>query len=225
MPAISEVGAAHLGAWLSARRQPAYRAQQVLAGVDTGRAEAFDDLSALPRGLRRELTSDFRFSSITASRVVLTDAGGTAKAVHLLADGQRIESVRMSYPGRGTTGRTTICISSQAGCAVACPFCATGQAGFGRQLTAAEIVDQVLFWRRQADPGGGHTNIVFMGMGEPLNNVAAVFAAVRILNDPQTAGHWRPAHHRQHLGRGPGHGADGGRTAAGQPRGLAPRAR
>ncbi|TME32100.1 MAG: radical SAM protein, partial [Chloroflexi bacterium] len=89
--------------------------------------------------------------------------------------------------------RTTICISSQAGCAVGCPFCATGQAGFGRQLSAGEIVDQVLHWHRAPwlalgpdwRPGAaaGHYNIVFMGMGEPLNNVPAVFEAVRLLND------------------------------------------
>jgi 23S rRNA (adenine2503-C2)-methyltransferase len=109
--------------------------------------------------------------------------------VHLLADGQRIESVRMTYGPRGAPTRTTICISSQPGCAVACPFCATGQAGFGRQLSVAEIVDQVLFWRRQADdPRAPHTNVVFMGMGEPLNNTERVFEAVRILNDPARLG-------------------------------------
>jgi 23S rRNA (adenine2503-C2)-methyltransferase len=105
----------------------------------------------------------------------------------------------MRYPGRSAgSGRTTVCISSQAGCAVACPFCATGQAGFGRQLTPGEIVDQVLHWHRApwlalgADwrPGGGrsHYNIVFMGMGEPLNNADRVFAAVRLLNDPARLG-------------------------------------
>ena len=89
--------------------------------------------------------------------------------------------------------RTTICISSQAGCAVACPFCATGQAGFGRQLTPGEIVDQVLHWHRPpwtalGEGGLGHYNIVFMGMGEPLNNADRVFEAVRLLNDPQRLG-------------------------------------
>ncbi|RPH35934.1 MAG: radical SAM protein, partial [Chloroflexi bacterium] len=98
----------------------------------------------------------------------------------------------MRYPGRGgSAARTTICISSQAGCAVNCPFCATGQAGFGRHLTAAEIVDQVLWWRRARagilDPQH-HLNVVFMGMGEPLNNTDPVFAAVRLLNDPARSG-------------------------------------
>jgi 23S rRNA (adenine2503-C2)-methyltransferase len=118
----------------------------------------------------------------------------TAKAVHELDDGQRIESVLMRYAARGAAReRTTICISSQAGCAVACPFCATGQAGFGRQLTPGEIVDQVLHWHRPpynalGEDGAGHYNIVFMGMGEPLNNADRVFSAVRLLNDPDRMG-------------------------------------
>ena len=100
----------------------------------------------------------------------------------------------MRYPARGRTAeRTTICISSQAGCAVNCPFCATGQAGFGRQLTPGEIVDQVLHWHRPpwqalGEDGIGHYNIVFMGMGEPLNNADRVFEAVRLLNDPARLG-------------------------------------
>jgi 23S rRNA (adenine2503-C2)-methyltransferase len=100
----------------------------------------------------------------------------------------------MRYRGRGTSApRTTICISSQAGCAVNCPFCATGQAGFGRQLTPGEIVDQVLHWHRPpwsalGTSDGGHYNIVFMGMGEPLNNADRVFEAVWLLNDPERLG-------------------------------------
>jgi 23S rRNA (adenine2503-C2)-methyltransferase len=98
----------------------------------------------------------------------------------------------MRYPGRARSAtRTTICISSQAGCAVNCPFCATGQAGFGRHLSTAEIVDQVLWWRRARsdtlDPDH-HLNVVFMGMGEPLHNTERVFEAVRLLNDPERLG-------------------------------------
>jgi 23S rRNA (adenine2503-C2)-methyltransferase len=155
---------------------------------------AFADLTDLPSGLRAALAHDFRFSTIAESHVIAADAGMTAKAVHELADGQRIESVLMRYRGRGTSApRTTICISSQAGCAVNCPFCATGQAGFGRQLTPGEIVDQVLHWHRPpwsalGDGDGGHYNIVFMGMGEPLNNADRVFEAVWLLNDPERLG-------------------------------------
>ncbi len=193
-PAISEIDVPSLAAWLSARGEPAYRAGQILSGAHRPDAAAFDDLTELPRTLRRALAADFRFSTIADSHVMGADGGMTAKAVHELADGQRIESVLMRYPARGAAGeRTTICISSQAGCAVACPFCATGQAGFGRQLTPGEIVDQVLHWHRPpwnalGGAGRGHYNIVFMGMGEPLNNADRAFEAVRLLNDPQRLG-------------------------------------
>lgn len=193
-PAISEIEPASLAAWLEARGEPAYRAEQVLRGAHRPGVTSFDDLTDVPAPLRAELATSFRFSTISDTHVVGADGGLTAKAVHELADGQRIESVLMRYPARGPSSeRTTICISSQAGCAVACPFCATGQAGFGRQLSAGEIVDQVLHWHRPpwsalGDGSGGHYNIVFMGMGEPLNNVDRVFAAVRLLNDPQRLG-------------------------------------
>lgn len=199
LPAISEVSPEQLGAWLEARGEPGYRVGQLLAGAHRPDVAAFDELSDLPRRLRTELEAGFRFSAIAASHVLTTDDGLTAKAVHQLHDGQRIESVLMRYPGRGAAAtRTTICISSQAGCAVGCPFCATGQAGFGRQLSAGEIVDQVLHWHRspwlalgagwRASDPTGHYNIVFMGMGEPLNNADRVFDAVRLLNDPGRLG-------------------------------------
>ncbi len=194
LPAISEIDTASLAAWLAARGEPAYRTGQVLAGTHRPDASGFDDLSDLPAGLRAELGRAFRFSTIADSHVIGADGGMTAKAVHELADGQRIESVLMRYPARGAMSeRTTICISSQAGCAVNCPFCATGQSGFGRQLTPGEIVDQVLHWHRPpwnalGDARRGHYNIVFMGMGEPLNNADRVFEAVRLLNDPARLG-------------------------------------
>jgi 23S rRNA (adenine2503-C2)-methyltransferase len=193
-PAISDVDPATLAAWLTARGEPAYRAQQVLAGAHRSDASSFDHLSDLPKALRAALGEAFRFSTIVASHVLEADGGLTAKAVHELGDGQRIESVLMRYPARGAMAeRTTVCISSQAGCAVNCPFCATGQAGFGRQLTPGEIVDQVLHWHRPpwnalGDGRAGHYNIVFMGMGEPLNNADRVFEAVRLLNDPARLG-------------------------------------
>jgi 23S rRNA (adenine2503-C2)-methyltransferase len=198
-PAISEIAPVTLAAWLDARGEPAYRAGQILTGAHRADASGFADLSDLPAPLRAALDTDFRFSTIGASHVLTADNGLTAKAVHQLHDGQRVESVLMRYPSRGRMGeRTTICISSQAGCAVGCPFCATGQAGFARQLSPGEIVDQVLHWHRPPwhalgpawRPSGRSAtyNIVFMGMGEPLNNTDRVFDAVRLLNDPQRLG-------------------------------------
>ncbi|HEY7738073.1 MAG TPA: 23S rRNA (adenine(2503)-C(2))-methyltransferase RlmN [Candidatus Limnocylindria bacterium] len=192
LPAISEVATDALVAWFAARGEPAYRARQVVAGVSAGRASSFDELTDLPLRLRAALGAAYRFSTIGDSHVIGTDQSLTEKAVHELADGQRIESVFMRYPGHGASApRTTICISSQAGCAVGCPFCATGQGGFGRHLSAAEIVDQVLWWRRaradRLDPEH-HLNVVFMGMGEPLHNADPVFESVRLLNDPGRVG-------------------------------------
>ena len=193
-PAISEIDQASLAAWLEARGEPAYRAEQILRGAHRPGVASFHDLTDVPVALRVALATAFRFSAIVGSHVVGADSGLTAKAVHELVDGQRIESVLMRYPARGRSAeRTTVCISSQAGCAVACPFCATGQAGFGRQLTPGEIVDQVLHWHRPpwnalGEAGMGHYNIVFMGMGEPLNNADRVFDAVRLLNDPHRLG-------------------------------------
>jgi 23S rRNA (adenine2503-C2)-methyltransferase len=194
LPAISEIDSATLAAWLAARGEPAYRAVQVLGGAHRPEVAGFGELTDVPASLRDELERHFRFSTIVDSHIIGADGGMTAKAVHELGDGQRIESVLMRYPARGPMSeRTTICISSQAGCAVNCPFCATGQAGFGRQLTAGEIVDQVLHWHRPpwsalGDAKRGHYNVVFMGMGEPLNNADRVFEAVRLLNDPERLG-------------------------------------
>jgi 23S rRNA (adenine2503-C2)-methyltransferase len=197
-PAISEVDPDLLAAWLAARGEPAYRASQILSGANRPTVAGFGGLTDLPVALRGALEGAFRFSTVGASHALVADGGLTAKAVHELADGQRIESVLMRYPRRGGGQRTTICISSQAGCAVGCPFCATGQAGFARQLNAGEIVDQVLHWHRapwlalgpdwRPGTGAGHYNIVFMGMGEPLNNTDRVFSAVRLLNDPGRLG-------------------------------------
>ena len=112
-PAISEVAPEALAAWLTARGEPAFRTGQVLLGLSRSEVAGFPDLTDLPAALRRDLADRFAFSSIAASHVLSADSGLTAKAVHELHDGQRVESVLMRYPSRGATGeRTTICISS-----------------------------------------------------------------------------------------------------------------
>jgi 23S rRNA (adenine2503-C2)-methyltransferase len=109
----------------------------------------------------------------------------TTKGLFRLHDGKEVEAVLMEHYG----SRTTLCISSQAGCAFACAFCATGQAGFGRNLSAQEIFDQARFFARQvASRGKRVTNVVFMGMGEPFHNYDSVMDAVALLNDPQGFG-------------------------------------
>ena len=136
------------------------------------------------------MARDFRLDTVHDSELRIADGGLTEKALHRLDDGQLIESVLMHYPARGASReRHTLCLSSQAGCAVGCPFCATGELGFGRDLETAEIVDQARHAaRRLAADGKRLTNIVFMGMGEPLLNLDRVLAAVEALNDPKRFG-------------------------------------
>ena len=141
-----------LAAWFAERGLPAYRARQVTTDLWSGRAGSFDDLHTLPAALRADLAADFRFDTLVETTVRSADGGLTDKALHALDDGRMIESVLMRYPARGPRReRATICISSQGGCAVGCPFCATGELGFWRDLEVAEIVDQARAWRRHLD--------------------------------------------------------------------------
>jgi len=189
-PGISGVPPTELQAWLQARSEPAYRARQIHAAVWQSLATTAADAALLPASLRAELEADFRWDTLVDTELHRSDAGLTEKAVHRLTDGAVIESVLMHYPARGARReRHTVCISSQAGCAVGCPFCATGELGFTRDLTTAEILDQVRdAVRRLTAAGQRLTNVVFMGMGEPLLNLDRVLATVDALNDPARLG-------------------------------------
>jgi 23S rRNA (adenine2503-C2)-methyltransferase len=147
-------------------------------------------LRTLPTSLRTELDAAYRFDTIAATEIRPSDGGRTDKALHTLADGALVESVLMRYPARsGGRARRTLCISSQVGCAVGCPFCATGELGFGRDLETAEILDQVRSATgRLSTEGVRLTNVVFMGMGEPLLNLDRVLEAVEALADPARFG-------------------------------------
>ncbi len=154
--------------------------------------------------MRAALEAAFRFDTVADAEVRLADGGLTEKALHRLSDGLLIESVLMHYPAReGSRERHTLCISSQAGCAVGCPFCATGELGMERDLETAEIVDQVRHaQRRLAGDERRLTNVVFMGMGEPLLNLDRVLESIEALNDGEAVRARRAPHHRQHVGRG-----------------------
>ena len=179
-----------MAAWLAEREVPAYRARQVADGVWGGSIGSIEEMRTLPAGLRADLEAAFRFDTVAETELTEADGGLTEKALHRLGDGVLIESVLMHYPARpGSRERHTLCISSQAGCAVGCPFCATGELGFGRDLEVAEIVDQVRFASRRLTAAGQRlTNIVFMGMGEPLLNLDRVLAAIEALNDRRRFG-------------------------------------
>jgi 23S rRNA (adenine2503-C2)-methyltransferase len=169
---------AQVGDFLRARREPAYRAEQVAQWVYGGEARSIEEMTNLSRELRSALAGSFALAEPELDRVSRS-ADGTAKHLWKLPDGELIESVLIP-----AGDRLTLCISSQAGCAMGCTFCATGWSGFARQLSAAEIVSQFRASRRWAAAEGYPviSNIVFMGMGEPLANRAAVMPALTILN-------------------------------------------
>ena len=168
---------------------PGFRADQLSRHYFARLTDDPDQMTDLPAGLRAELTGALLPRLLTAQRELACDRGMTRKTLWRAFDGSFIESVLMRYPDR-----VTMCVSSQAGCGMACPFCATGQAGLTRNLSAGEIVAQVVAgaaaMARGDVPGGPGrvSNIVFMGMGEPLANYASVLGAVRRITDPAPDG-------------------------------------
>ena len=167
-----------LATHFAARGKPAYRAGQVRGWIYERLALSFDEMHDLPVEERRALADAFDFAAPETAHVAIS-TDGTAKHLWRMADGELIESVLIPTPDR-----LTLCVSSQAGCAMACVFCATGWSGYRRQLSAGEIVAQYrasLRWAREQGRGD-ITNIVFMGMGEPLANTEAVLPALTILN-------------------------------------------
>jgi 23S rRNA (adenine2503-C2)-methyltransferase len=158
---------------------PAYRADQVAGWIYQRGVEDFAEMSDLDRALRERLQADWQTRCLEIARLDRS-IDGTLKAILLAADGAQIESVLIPE-----VDRTTLCISTQVGCAMACTFCATGTLGFTRNLTTAEIVDQVCQMRALVEAPRRITNVVFMGMGEPLLNLPAVSDAIEILVHPK----------------------------------------
>ncbi|MBA4179272.1 MAG: 23S rRNA (adenine(2503)-C(2))-methyltransferase RlmN [Anaerolinea sp.] len=170
--------------------QPRYRADQILHALYREFPESLDALRQLPLALRTKLASDgYVLGAASEVRRVTSDDGNTTKLLLRMADGTLIESVLMQYPEAGGHPRSTVCVSTQAGCAMGCVFCATGQMGFERNLKAEEVLAQVIHVARMLRARGEHvTNVVFMGMGEPLANYAETIRAVRLLVDPRGFG-------------------------------------
>ncbi len=153
--------------------EPRYRSGQVWRWAAHG-AAGFSDMSDLPLGLRETLADAVPFSSLSVEREARA-SDGTVKALFSTVDGRPVEAVLMRY----RDGRRSLCLSSQSGCPLTCTFCATGQMKFGRNLTASEILDQALYFRRLTEVD----NAVFMGMGEPMMNLDNVLAACERLPD------------------------------------------
>ncbi len=157
--------------------QPGYRVDQVWQGLYDQGTEP-EEWTTLPKSLRATVGGLLPPALRLATESV-SDAGDTVKWLWTLADGRQVETVLMRYPDRAT-----VCVSSQAGCAMACSFCATGQAGFDRHLTTGEIVEQVVRARARAAADGQRlSNVVFMGMGEPFANYDRTWAAVERIHD------------------------------------------
>jgi 23S rRNA (adenine2503-C2)-methyltransferase len=158
---------------IAERHEPAFRARQIWAWAARG-ASGYEEMTDLPASLRDALAHELPFSSL-AVQSEARSSDGTVKALFNTADGRPLEAVLMRY----RDGRRSICVSSQSGCPLTCTFCATGQMRFGRNLSASEIIDQALHFRRMETID----HCVFMGMGEPMLNLDNVLAACERLPD------------------------------------------
>jgi 23S rRNA (adenine2503-C2)-methyltransferase len=169
--------------------QPGYRADQLSRHYFARLTDDPAEMTDVPAQLRTELAAALLPPLLTAQRELDCDGGTTRKTLWRTFDSALVESVLMRYPDR-----VTMCVSSQAGCGMACPFCATGQAGLTRNLSTAEVVAQVFAGARAMASGsvpggpGRVSNVVFMGMGEPLANYSSVLAAVRRITEPAPSG-------------------------------------
>lgn len=179
--ALTNLTSADLRVWLRDLGEPAYRAQQLEHWLYVELVSTFDEMLNLPLELRQQLKKVVRISTLQPLAERVSDDHQTEKVLFQLADGQTIESVLMRYDER-----QTVCVSTQVGCAIGCGFCATGQSGFERDLSAGEIIDQVLHFARQLAPEAlPITNVVVMGMGEPFFNYEATWQAIATLHDPE----------------------------------------
>jgi 23S rRNA (adenine2503-C2)-methyltransferase len=169
--------------------QPSFRAKQIYEWLYEKFASSFDEMSDLPKSLRNKLSKEIVFSHLSPALDLKSSDGWTRKILFDLPDKSQLETVLMEYEKRKTT-----CISTQAGCGLGCTFCATGQGGLQRNITAGEIVEQVIYFDRflhrsppslrEGGRGGGLSNIVYMGMGEPFANYKEVMRSIRNLTDP-----------------------------------------
>ena len=190
---LADLDPAERKAVVEALGHKGFRAKQLSTHYFERLVETPQDMSDLPKAIRDDLVAGLLPQLLTSVRTLQADKGKTIKSVWRLHDGALVESVLMRYPKR-----VTICISSQAGCGMNCPFCATGQEGLTRNLSTAEIVEQVVHAARslrRGDVAGGAegvplrvSNVVFMGMGEALANYNAAIGAIRRMTDPAPDG-------------------------------------
>ena len=201
LPSILDLSRENLVSEIMDMGEKRFRADQLWRSLYNDGAESFDEMSTLSKPFRKSLSEKFSINPIDEALSLTSADGSTSKSLFRLHDGELIETVLMRYESDGhRRNRKTACISTQAGCALGCTFCATGQQGFRRNLSVGEIVAQVIAMQRTASAEDeaeiaagnrtkgelqGVTNVVFMGMGEPLANYNNTLAAVRVLNDDQ----------------------------------------
>jgi 23S rRNA (adenine2503-C2)-methyltransferase len=196
---ITELNHVQLDNLVVSMGEPEYRAKQLRNWVYKNPVFSFEEMTDLPLTFRQRLERETSLHSLKPVQET-TGHDGTMKVLFKLADSKTVESTLMYYNRDGGGQRRTVCVSTQAGCAIGCPFCATGQQGFERNLTPGEIIDQVLYFahylQEQYNEGKHNmdktanriTNIVFMGMGEPLANYDALRQAIEMLNSPEGFG-------------------------------------
>lgn len=219
-PQLLESSYSELVETVASLGQPSYRADQILKWIWGGAASSIDDMTDLPAGFRQKLAASCRLFTLEPIEEKVSRDGQTRKVLFQLEDGKSVESAHMTYEAtESSRERRTVCVSTQVGCSIRCPFCATGQQGFERNLRTGEILEQVLYFVRLAQAGGRKagggqppgeprgarptpsetapspptarrplTNVVFMGMGEPLANYEAVKGAIARLNSSRGLG-------------------------------------
>ena len=186
LPSLTGLSHEELTSWLKEQGEQAFRANQILDWMWKKKADSIDAMSNLPAALREKLTSSFRLASLTHTHTQ-GSADTTRKFLFKLHDGRYVESVLIpANPALygGASDRRTLCVSSQVGCAYGCKFCASGLAGFTRNLDASEIAGQVLAAEQLSNERVD--NIVFMGMGEPLANINNLLAAINLITNEKT---------------------------------------
>jgi 23S rRNA (adenine2503-C2)-methyltransferase len=182
LPCVLDLDLPALQAMVAEQGEPAYRAKQLFRALHGRLVGSWNEISDLPARLRTLLSERYRLQSGDLV-VQAVSRDGTRKRLVRLAEGQEIETVAIPATSPEGAKRLSVCVSTQAGCAMACTFCATGRMGLARNLTIGEVVDQVYGFGRE-DPIARPTHVVFMGMGEPLANYATTVGAVRRLADP-----------------------------------------
>lgn len=182
--ALLDLSRQELASRLEEWGEPRFRADQIWRAVYRELVVSYEAITPLPRSLRQAMSQRLPFGSLEPLERVESEDQSTSKVLFRLEDAETIEAVLMRYERR-----QTVCLSTQIGCAIGCPFCATGRGGLRRDLSVGEIVGQVLFFARELARGGERlTNVVYMGMGEPLLNYDATIGSIRALNDPDGFG-------------------------------------